>query len=100
MDNHPTSAHTTDPVLPNTSISALKRRIAALEEENVNHLSNLIACLITAANSIHSWTREGRAIRRLVNLIDPVTDLIVEYDWHLELAGGNNNLELVESTAE
>ncbi|KAG6373359.1 hypothetical protein JVT61DRAFT_6506 [Boletus reticuloceps] len=93
MDN-PTSAHTTDPVLPDASISALKRRIAALEEENVQLTSKI------SRSPIHSWTREGRAIRRLVNLIDPVTDLIVEYDQRLELAGGNENLELVESTAE
>ncbi|KAG6372097.1 hypothetical protein JVT61DRAFT_8811 [Boletus reticuloceps] len=94
MDNHPASAHATDPALPDASISALKRRIAVLEEENVQLTSKI------SHSPIHSWTREGRAIRRLVSLVDPVTDLIMEYDRRIELAGGEENLELVESTAE
>ena len=62
--------------------------------------SHVCHCLITTANSIHSWTKEGRAIRRLVSLVDPVTDLIAEFDRRLLLAEGNENLELVESTDE
>ena len=85
-----------------------------LEEENLQlinrmarspyvdclHLPSFIARLINIANSVHSWTRDGRAIRRLVSLIDPVTDLIAEYDRRLMAAGGDEGLDLIESTAE
>ena len=85
-----------------------------LEEENLQlinrmahspyidclHLPSFIAHLINIANSIHSWTRDGCAIRCLISLIDPVTDLIAEYDWHLMAVGGNEGLDLIESTAE
>lgn len=85
-----------------------------LEEENLQlinrmahspyvdclHLPSFITRLINIANSVHLWTRDGCAIRRLVSLIDPVTDLIVEYDWCLMAAGSNEGLDLIESTAE
>ena len=57
--------------------------------------------LIIAANSIHSWVREGRAIRRLVSLKDPMVDLVAEYDRRLLLVEDNNqDLEAIESSAE
>ena len=56
--------------------------------------------LITTINSVHSWTQEGHAIRHLVSLVDPVMDLVAEFDWRLVLAEGNKNLELVESNTE
>lgn len=56
--------------------------------------------LITTINSIHSWTREGCAICHLVSLVDPVTDLVAEFNWCLVLAKGNENLKLVESNTK
>jgi hypothetical protein len=56
--------------------------------------------LIITTNSVHSWIQEGRTIRRLVSLVDPVTDLITEYDRRLMIADGNGDLELIESTTE
>ena len=114
MDDLSNPTHAIDSVLADESISALRRCIMTLEEENLQlinrmarspyvdclHLPSFIAHLINIANSIHSWTQDGHAICCLVSLIDPVTDLIVEYDWCLMAAGGDKGLDLIESTAE
>ena len=42
--------------------------------------------------------REGRAIRRLVSLSDPIADLIAEYDRRVVQAEDEGELDLVEST--
>jgi len=41
--------------------------------------------LVCMFHSTHSYRLEGRAIRRLVDLAIPVTDLIAEHDRRLEL---------------
>lgn len=49
-------------------------------------------------HSIQTYIREGRAIRRLVSLSDPVTDLTREYDQRVLLADGPNDIEDMDST--
>ncbi|KAF8445726.1 hypothetical protein L210DRAFT_3528291 [Boletus edulis BED1] len=46
----------------------------------------------------HGYLREGRVIRRLVSLVDPVTNLIAEYDRRVNLAGDNEEIEFVTSS--
>jgi len=51
--------------------------------------------------SAHSFLREGRAIRRLVSLASPVTDLVAEYDRRLELGADNEqSADDIQATAE
>ncbi|KAG6369543.1 hypothetical protein JVT61DRAFT_14293 [Boletus reticuloceps] len=47
---------------------------------------------------IRTYTREGRAIRRLVSLSDSVIDLTREFDRRVLLAEGLNDIENVDST--
>ncbi|KAG6379385.1 hypothetical protein JVT61DRAFT_11850 [Boletus reticuloceps] len=72
--------------------AALKRRITLLEEENAELVSKMIK------TPVHSYIREGRAIRRLVSLTDPVTDLIAEYDRRVMLAEDEGEIEAVPSS--
>ena len=44
--------------------------------------------------------REGRVVRQLVSLTDPITDLIAEYDRHVMLAEDELEIETVASSAE
>jgi len=41
-----------------------------------------------------------QVIRRIVSLVDPVTDLIAEYDRRIMLGGDEHNIELVASSSE
>ena len=51
--------------------------------------------------SVHSFLREGRAIRRLVSLASPVTDLVAEYDRRLELgADDQQSADDIQATDE
>lgn len=115
MDNSSTPTHNIDPTLTHEAITALKWRISVLEQENTQLTSKVfrtpyvdplpllirVMHLIITANSIHSWVREGRAIRHLVSLKDPMVDLVAEYDRCLLLAEDNNQvLEAIESSAE
>ncbi|KAG1873477.1 hypothetical protein C8R48DRAFT_746185 [Suillus tomentosus] len=61
---------------PNATHNALKRRIAALEEQNAELQGE------SHRNKSHGdiYVPAGRAIRRLVSLTDRVEDLIGEYD--------------------
>ncbi|KAN0073663.1 hypothetical protein V8E55_012140 [Tylopilus felleus] len=72
--------------------ASLKRRIALLEEENAELVSKMIK------TPVHSYIREGRAIRRLVSLTEPVTDLIAEYDRRAMLAEDEDGIEAVPSS--
>ncbi|KAF8437720.1 hypothetical protein L210DRAFT_3546765 [Boletus edulis BED1] len=94
MVNSPAPTHEMDSDPNHAPTSALKRRIAALEEENAQLSNKLIR------TPIHSWVREGRVIRRLVSIADLVTDLIAEYDRRLMLVDDSEDIELVESTDE
>ncbi|KAI6118345.1 hypothetical protein F5141DRAFT_1212258 [Pisolithus sp. B1] len=56
---------------------------------------------MTIASSALSLTREGRAVRRVVTLVEPVADLIVEYDCHEIQAVGqqaSSNSEAIQPT--
>jgi hypothetical protein len=50
--------------------------------------------------SIHSYVREGWAIRRLVSLAVPVVDLIVEYRRRVLLVDDEDEIETLESASE
>ena len=51
--------------------------------------------------SVHSFLQEGRAIRRLVSLASPVTDLVAEYDRCLELrADDEQSADDIQATDE
>ncbi|KIM64909.1 hypothetical protein SCLCIDRAFT_23269 [Scleroderma citrinum Foug A] len=68
----------------------LKRRIAALEEANNQLLANT-----------HSYRLEGRAIRRLVDLAKPISDLIAEHDRRLELGAEDEaSADAIEGSTE
>ncbi|KAJ8579610.1 hypothetical protein M405DRAFT_870125 [Rhizopogon salebrosus TDB-379] len=64
----------------NDNHAALKRRIAALEEQNAELRGE-------SGNKRHSdpYLSAGRAIRRLVSLTDRVEDLVGEYDRRISL---------------
>ncbi|KIK82396.1 hypothetical protein PAXRUDRAFT_832234 [Paxillus rubicundulus Ve08.2h10] len=66
--------------------ATLKRRIAALEEQNTNLLSKL-----EKKPRNENFVLEGRAIRRLVSLVDRVEDLLAEHDRRVMLGGGNDS---------
>ncbi|KAF8447192.1 hypothetical protein L210DRAFT_3525191 [Boletus edulis BED1] len=70
---------------------ALKRRIATLQQENATLLSKM------TKTPTHSYVREGRAIRRLVCLSDPVTNLIAEYDRRIMLVESEDEVNIPES---
>ncbi|KAG6377842.1 hypothetical protein JVT61DRAFT_14778 [Boletus reticuloceps] len=72
--------------------AAMQRRIFALEEENAKLIGKMVR------RPIQTYIREGRAIRRLVSLSDPVVDLIREYDRRVLLANGPNDIENANST--
>ncbi|KAG6380421.1 hypothetical protein JVT61DRAFT_8551 [Boletus reticuloceps] len=76
----------------NETRAALKRRIATLEIENAGLVSHMVK------KPVHSYVREGRAIRRLVSLADPVTDLIAEYDRHIMLVENESEVESLRSS--
>ncbi|KAN0081294.1 hypothetical protein V8E55_008918 [Tylopilus felleus] len=81
--------------------ASLKRRIALLEEGNAELLTPDCVLTLTIAirtPSVHSYIREGRAIRRLVSLTEPVTDLIAEYDRCAMLAEDEDGIEAVPSS--
>ena len=51
--------------------------------------------------SIHSFTKEGQAIHRLVDLVIPVSDLIAEHDCRLELGAEDDaSADAIESSIE
>ena len=92
--------------------SALKHRINALEEENERLLNRMVkkpygtVTLLLARISylillsIHSYIHDGQAIRRLVNLVDPISDLIAEYDRRVILVEDVDEIEHVAATDE
>ncbi|KAI6154852.1 hypothetical protein BKA82DRAFT_3967788 [Pisolithus tinctorius] len=85
---------------------ALKRRIAALEDENSQllkkldkkpYVSSWPAIDITNIPSHRrsdTYLLEGRAIRRLVSLVDRVEDLIAEYDWRGLIVADSNDVDI------
>ena len=51
--------------------------------------------------SIHSFTKKGQAIHRLVDLAIPVSDLIAEHDRRLELGAEDDaSADAIESSTE
>ncbi|KAF8835229.1 hypothetical protein BDN67DRAFT_913391 [Paxillus ammoniavirescens] len=84
----------TDQVSPDTQ-AALKRRIAALEEQNTNLLSK-----IEKKPCSESFLLEGQAIRRLVSLVDRVEDIMAEYDRRVMLGAENGTGSIVSSEDE
>ncbi|KAG6373670.1 hypothetical protein JVT61DRAFT_6337 [Boletus reticuloceps] len=72
----------------------MDQRIFELEKENVR----LRRSRRLIHRSIRTYTREGRAIRRLVSLSDSVIDLTREFDRRVLLAEGLNDIENVDST--
>jgi len=52
-------------------------------------------------HSVHSFTHEGRAIRRLVDLVIPLRDLIAEHDRRLELGAEDEvSADAIQSSTE
>ncbi|KAI5985498.1 hypothetical protein EDD15DRAFT_2374095 [Pisolithus albus] len=87
--------------LPPTSephtVSSLIRTISVLEEENAR-----LHCRITNKPGL-SLTCEGRAVRWVVTLVEPITDLIAEYDRREIQAAGQQDLsdpEMILPTTE
>ncbi|KIO07305.1 hypothetical protein M404DRAFT_136565 [Pisolithus tinctorius Marx 270] len=76
---------------------ALRRCIAALEDEN----SQLLKKLDKKPRS-DTYLLEGRAIRRLVSLVDHVEDLIAEYDQRGLIVADSNDVDIesIPSSAE
>ncbi|KAF8429427.1 hypothetical protein L210DRAFT_3652070 [Boletus edulis BED1] len=68
------------------TVSALKRRIDALEEENGQLLNKIIK------KPTPTLLREGRAVRRLVCLAGPVVDFISEHDRRQILTAQVNDM--------
>ena len=51
--------------------------------------------------STHSYRLEGRAIRRLVDLAKPISDLIAEHDRRLELGAEDEaSADAIEGSTE
>lgn len=107
------TVHMSVPPNPNPEThSALKHRINALEEENERLLNRMVkkpygtVTLLLARISylillsIHSYIHDGQAIRRLVNLVDPISDLIAEYDRRVILVEDVDEIEHVAATDE
>ncbi|KAI5995964.1 hypothetical protein EDD15DRAFT_2365545 [Pisolithus albus] len=79
------------------TVSSLIRTISVLEEENAR-----LHCKITKKPGV-SLTREGRAVRRVVTLVEPVADLIAEYDRREIQAAGqqpSSDSEMILPTTE
>ena len=83
-----------------------KRRIAGSVQGLHKHhkfFQNIGSPDLTACTfcSMHSFTKEGRAIHRLADLVMPVSDLIAEHDRHLELgAEDEGSADAIESSTE
>ncbi|KAI6140545.1 hypothetical protein BKA82DRAFT_136565 [Pisolithus tinctorius] len=76
---------------------ALRRCIAALEDENSQLLKKLDKKLRS-----DTYLLEGRAICRLVSLVDHVEDLIAEYDQRGLIVADSNDVDIesIPSSAE
>lgn len=82
------------PAMSDTPAS-LKRRIAALEEANNQLLAKFVR------KPTHSYRLDGRAIRRLVDLAKPISDLIAEHDRRLELGADDEaSADAIEGSTE
>ena len=83
-----------------------KRRIAGSVQGLHKHrkfFQNIGSPDLTACTfcSMHSFTKEGRAIHWLADLVMPVSDLIAEHDRHLELgAEDEGSADAIESSTE
>ncbi|KAI5984229.1 hypothetical protein EDD15DRAFT_2375483 [Pisolithus albus] len=79
------------------TVSSLKRLVSLLEEENAQLQCKMVK------KPVQSLTREGRAVRRLVTLVEPVVDLVAEYDRRQIQAAEqqvSSNSELILPTTE
>ncbi|KAI9573158.1 hypothetical protein HD554DRAFT_2319977 [Boletus coccyginus] len=74
-----------------SALVTLKRRVAALEVENTQLLSKIVK------RPVHSLSREGRAVRRVVTLVEPISDMIGEHDRRQLRLSEGASMEMIQA---